>query len=393
MGNKNSSKTDLTTPNNLSNTRNKIINSGVDLTTRFIVCGYIRLFKEIFPNDVEWLLSLYVGNLQLKMYDIINTSETIRIWICSLNIQSNDYFKLSKLIPNNYDLYVFDIQTNKSQFLYIKRFISKHLIPYGIIELGADSPSLFKLNLQSMQIKLNLQSIYGTNNMVLFRRISTSVNIRLKSIFTNDSKKSIKNKGAAFAILHINSAEIAFLSTHITPSQDFNDILKKVTNQYDCNIHSATKLCKNIPNIICFGDLNIYNQSQHLWKYNSLTDTTIDIKKLSFRNFNEPIPKPDFFPTIVKKQNNKNITKTGYLNVQTAYFTLPKKRWIVLNQKHLYCYIDNTCTELKHSLNLSVYTDIKVSNYKYKSLKFEITCYDIKNTKMIFTVHSLIEMN
>ncbi len=278
-----------------------------------------------------------------------------RIWICSWNMAAKDHFKFKttydgrkiadedetqkfeQIVPTNYDLYIFGVQEGVSDtfFKYISLYLKEFDVQRITLNNSGDAYNKHQ-NRKSMNRNANCFGVHGRGDgsflttkftgIAVYYRKSLSPYISLKSQAAVSCGLTQGSKGAACILLKIYSSTIAFLSTHMSSNscdaklEHFKILVNKSGDTMGC---SGFDLLTQFHHIIWFGDLNYRIQTltadnvlqnmalgnlNKLWSHDSLTIQWKNKKKgkqSAFKNFREPKPRLDFYPTYKKKPNRQ----------------------------------------------------------------------------------------
>ena len=277
-----------------------------------------------------------------------------RIWICSWNMAAKDHFKFKttydgtkvpdedqiqkfeQIIPTNYDIYIIGVQEGISDTFY--KYIELYLKEFDVKRIplsnhGHGSLSSSTKSKKSLNKNANCFGVHGRGDgsfintkftgMAIYHRKSLSPFISIKSSAAVSCGLTQGSKGAASILLKIYSTTIVFLSTHMSSNstdaklEHFKILVNKCGDGLGC---SGFDLLQQFHHIVWFGDLNYrittltadavlqkmaLGNLSSLWEADSLNQELKHRKQCAFKNFNEPRPRLDFYPTYKKKPNRQ----------------------------------------------------------------------------------------
>ena len=277
-----------------------------------------------------------------------------RIWVCSWNMAAKDHFKFKttydgrkvpdedqiqkfeQIIPTNYDLYIFGVQEGVSDTFY--QYISLYLAAFDVQRVplsntSGSSSSSGNSKKKSLNKNANCFGVHGRGDgsfittkftgLAIYWRKSLTPYISIKSQSAVSCGITQGSKGAAAVLLKVYSSTIVFLSTHMSSNstdaklEHFKILVNKTGDSLGCG---GFDLLQQFHHIVWFGDLNYRITSltadtvlqkmalgnlEDLWAADSLNDELKTRQKCAFKNFKEPRPRLDFYPTYKKKPNRQ----------------------------------------------------------------------------------------
>eukprot|EP01084_Bolivina_argentea_P215447 365778_1 len=250
----------------------------IDKHTILCICGFLRRISKVFPTDIQLLITSYYPRLSYNSHNKFN------IWFCSWNMSFKNRKFTSANIPRGYNLYVFGIQQAVSDSFF--KNVSQQLSSRGFMA----------------KIYFDRTGKTGTGIAVFYPHW---IDIEFTSQFSiTCGLDSVSDKGASCVLFRLYATTIALLSVNISNETDFETIL---------NTLSASHIASHI---VCFGNFDsklktdfTANQVFEIMKGRNLT-TLWNCDSLSkrigtgvYKNFYEPIPRPDFCPTFPKEKN------------------------------------------------------------------------------------------